>query len=597
MRPSRTRTAPTRSVSAPAPNSPPAQTAGPSAPPKNECCAPPALCPCRSRPESAPDSRAGSPFRSPGKRAASSPKCRSRRRSPAACAVAPAAAGSPAAIPPRASPAAAANAARRSETASSRSQSPRAASAPPPNRCSRIASAPPPPHPDTDRGSAAANPPRSSPAAANPSALCPLRIAPASPPLPLRSPPSWPSVRSPAPRPRKSAAPPDRRPRSECSCSPLPGALHPLPSSLAPPRVATPNPKHLLFHFGIRLLYCTFTYLPRSFRARSDQSGNSPRRSLPRPPKASLALSIVYRNGTRHSRFGMLAALPGLLPLRAGTLLLFVRFQVLPQPLHDLFFVPFLELLLHFLERKVHHVMVMQFVSAELLAEAQPQPVQIIHFVGREIGRVRPQHLIDLVAVRQVNFQIELRLRIAQLFPCVADFARLLFRRLLRGTPKHDGARLQRRRRAKYRVPDVVRRHHRQPDGLPPLFRHGQRLRKKMLLDAPEELVRFQFIFARSRTPQQPDVQYHHVAAARLDPVQHVSQMVQLVLIAHRHQDVARPRSHRLRRQLAFKVQIELIQLHVRPAAGPRPPLGNREHNEQQHGKNSADHGGNRLRE
>src|SRR5579883_2013449 len=124
------------------------------------------------------------------------------------------------------------------------------------------------------------------------------------------------------------------------------------PSSViaCPPRVATPNPKHLLFHFGIRLLYCTFTYLPRSFRARSDQSGNSPRRSLPRPPKASLALSIVYRNGTRHSRFGMLAALPGLLPLRAGTLLLFVRFQVLPQPLHDLFFVPFPELLLHFLE-------------------------------------------------------------------------------------------------------------------------------------------------------------------------------------------------------------------------------------------------------
>jgi len=50
-------------------------------------------------------------------------------------------------------------------------------------------------------------------------------------------------------------------------------------------------------------------------------------------------------------------------------------------------------------------------------AESQPQPVQQVHFIRRQVRRMRAQHLVHLVAIGKMNFQVELRLGIAQFFP------------------------------------------------------------------------------------------------------------------------------------------------------------------------------------
>lgn len=72
--------------------------------------------------------------------------------------------------------------------------------------------------------------------------------------------------------------------------------------------------------------------------------------------------------------------------------------------------------------------MVMQLQRSDHLAEAQPEPVDQIYFVRSKVGRVRPQHLIHLIAILQMNLQVELRLRISQFLPRISYMACLLLR-------------------------------------------------------------------------------------------------------------------------------------------------------------------------
>src|ERR1700675_1451353 len=118
-----------------------------------------------------------------------------------------------------------------------------------------------------------------------------------------------------------------------------------------------------------------------------------------------------------------------------------------------------------------------------------------------------------------------------------------------------------------------------------------------MLLDAAEELIGVQFVFAGSGAAQQADVQNDYIAASRLDAIENVGKMIENEVVADRHEDVARPRANSFRCQLGLQLQVELVHLHVSRAASVSATLGNRENDEEQNGKSAACHGGYRLGE
>src|SRR5580700_12153370 len=84
------------------------------------------------------------------------------------------------------------------------------------------------------------------------------------------------------------------------------------------------------------------------------------------------------------------------------------------QALDDFIFLPFFDLFLDLLESEVHDIVMMQLLGRQNVAKAQPQTVQKIYFVGRQVRGVRPEDLVDLVAIGQMNFEVELRLDVAE---------------------------------------------------------------------------------------------------------------------------------------------------------------------------------------
>src|SRR4029077_7629420 len=207
------------------------------------------------------------------------------------------------------------------------------------------------------------------------------------------------------------------------------------------------------------------------------------------------------------------------------------------------------------------------------------------------------QHLINLVAVRQMYFQVELRLGIRQLFPRFADLPRLLFALPSAGSAHHDRRRLQAVPSAKNTVPQVVCSDHRESNRFSALFCHGKCLRKQMLLDAAKKLVGIKFLFAGSGTPQETHEQHNQVTETWLHSIQHISQVVHVEVIADRNQYVAGSRANRFWSEFAFQFEIELIHFYVRHSCVATAALRNREDYVQQHQKPAARHGRNRFRE
>src|SRR5258707_10587063 len=284
-----------------------------------------------------------------------------------------------------------------------------------------------------------------------------------------------------------------------------------------------------------------------------------------------------------------------MLSAAAGIFLFTISDQVRAQALDYLLFAAFVNLALQFFQAEVHHVVVVQFFRSDLVAESQPEAVQQIHFVGGQVRRVRAQNFVNLVAIRQMHFQIELRLRVRQSLPRFADLPRLLFALPVTGSADHDGGRLQAGSGAQNTVPKIVCGDHRKPDGLAAFFRHAERLRKKMLLDAAEELIGVEFLLAGGGAPQDAHMQYNNVAAARLHSVQNITQMIHIEMVAYGNENVAGFWADRFRSQLAFQFQVELVHFHVRHTSVPRTLFRNGENDVQQHGKHAAGHGGYRL--
>src|ERR1700746_234770 len=115
---------------------------------------------------------------------------------------------------------------------------------------------------------------------------------------------------------------------------------------------------------------------------------------------------------------------------------------------------------------------------------------------------MRTECLIKLVPVGHVNFEIELRLRIRELFPSLAQFAGLLFGRLSRRTAKNYRAGLQRRGGTQGGIQNIVRRNDSETDRFSAFLSHGEGLGEKLLLDAAKQLVGLQFVLAAGRSPQ-----------------------------------------------------------------------------------------------
>src|SRR5690348_10231957 len=103
-----------------------------------------------------------------------------------------------------------------------------------------------------------------------------------------------------------------------------------------------------------------------------------------------------------------------------------------------------------------------------------------IDFVSGEVRRMRAENFVDLVTVGQMNFQVELRLDIAQFFPGIPNLPGLLLRGVLRGAPNYDRAGLERSAGTQDAFPEVIRSNYREANGFAALFGHGQRLRKKV---------------------------------------------------------------------------------------------------------------------
>ncbi len=160
--------------------------------------------------------------------------------------------------------------------------------------------------------------------------------------------------------------------------------------------------------------------------------------------------------------------------LEFGLALGLVGFEVGAEARYDLVFLAFVEFFLHFFQREVDHVVMVQLRSRQDFAEAQPQAMQQMDFVGGEIRRVRAEDFVDLVPVGHVNFEVELRLLIAELFPRFADLARLLFGDFFGGVADDDGAGLQRRGGAKNTVPEIVGGDDGEADRFAAFFGHRQ---------------------------------------------------------------------------------------------------------------------------
>src|SRR6516165_8562570 len=85
-------------------------------------------------------------------------------------------------------------------------------------------------------------------------------------------------------------------------------------------------------------------------------------------------------------------------------------------------------------------------------------------------------------------------------------------------------------------------------------------------------------------------MQHNHIATPRLYAVQHISQVVERVYVADRHQNVARARANRFGGKLTLHRQMELVHLNVLCGAVPmmRDALRQSKNNEKKYGKGAA---------
>lgn len=147
-----------------------------------------------------------------------------------------------------------------------------------------------------------------------------------------------------------------------------------------------------------------------------------------------------------------------------------------------------------------------EFFGLDDVAEAQPEAVEEIDLVRSEIWGVGTEDFEDFVPAGHMNLEVELRLRIAEMFPSFADLAGLFFTLPFVRRAGNDGGRLQALAGAKNTVPEVVRRDYGETNGFAAFFSKAERLREELLFDAAEELIGVEFLFTGGGATQDADV-------------------------------------------------------------------------------------------
>ena len=169
--------------------------------------------------------------------------------------------------------------------------------------------------------------------------------------------------------------------------------------------------------------------------------------------------------------------------------------------------------------------------------------MQEIDFAGGKIRRVGSEDFENFVPGGHVNFQIELRLGVAEVFPGFANLAGLLFTLPLAGGSGNDRRGLQALTGAKNTVPQIVGGDDGEANGFATFFRQAERLREELLLDAAEELIGVEFLFTGGGAAQDANVKYDDIAATGLEAVENICEMVEIKLVADGDKDVARFRA------------------------------------------------------
>src|SRR5205807_9210230 len=100
--------------------------------------------------------------------------------------------------------------------------------------------------------------------------------------------------------------------------------------------------------------------------------------------------------------------------------------QMLAQPLEHLFPARVTCFPYQFVQSKVHHIAMVQFLRSDIIAEFEPKTMQEIDFLGGEMGRMRPQVKDMFLPVRRMDFERQLRLRRREGFPCQPCYTSLL---------------------------------------------------------------------------------------------------------------------------------------------------------------------------
>ena len=106
--------------------------------------------------------------------------------------------------------------------------------------------------------------------------------------------------------------------------------------------------------------------------------------------------------------------------------LAFLVSQMILEPFDDFVLLAFGDFLGDLVQRKVNDVVVVDLPGRQPLAEAQPHFVNQLHFIGREVRRVRAQDVIFPSPGRSEYFQVKLRPGVRQALPGKSDLARLL---------------------------------------------------------------------------------------------------------------------------------------------------------------------------
>ena len=114
------------------------------------------------------------------------------------------------------------------------------------------------------------------------------------------------------------------------------------------------------------------------------------------------------------------------------------------------------DLVPQFFQREVDDIVMMELFRLDQVAEAEPEAVEKIDFVGGEIRRMGAEDFKNFVASREMDFEIELRLGLAEALPGFTDLAGLLFALPFTGRAGDDGGRLKALAGAKNTVPQFV---------------------------------------------------------------------------------------------------------------------------------------------